>query len=120
MEKRWRLVNSWLNDVGRSGLDSTWNNSSCFFTSNNFVQVFFPKQVFQRDSKNYSDASSSNPHVIFATPMKAMAVKAIKLSEDTNMSTPIRNCTERKVDKEPEIISNMIINLRIEASTSNS
>lgn len=58
--------------------------------------------------------------MIFATPMKAMAAKAIKLSEDTNMSTPIRNCTERKVDKEPEIMSNRIINLRIEARISNS
>jgi hypothetical protein len=57
---------------------------------------------------------------MFTTPMKAMAAKAIKLSEDTNISTPIRNCTERKVDKKPEVMSNMIINLRIEASTSNS
>ena len=57
---------------------------------------------------------------MFATPMKAMAAKAIKLSEDTSISVPIRNCTERKVDKEPEIMSNMITNLRIEARTSNS
>ena len=52
--------------------------------------------------------------------MKAMAAKAIKLTEDAKISIPIRNCTERKVDKEPEIMSNMIINLRIEANTSNS
>ena len=57
---------------------------------------------------------------MLATPIKAMAAKATKLSEDTNISVPIRNCTERKVDKEPEIMSNMIINLRIEAKTSNS
>jgi len=56
--------------------------------------------------------------MMLATPMKPIAVKAIKLSEDENISAPIRNCTEKIIDKAPENINRTIRYLRAEANTS--
>ena len=55
---------------------------------------------------------------MLATPIKAIAAKVMKLSEDENISTPIRNCAEKKVDKTLETISRTMRYLRIEANTS--
>ena len=55
---------------------------------------------------------------MLATPMKPIAAKAMKLSEEENKGTLMRNCTEKKVDKAPENISRTMMNLRIEANTS--
>jgi len=56
--------------------------------------------------------------MMLATPMKPIAAKAIKLSEDENISAPMRHCTEKSVDKAPENNSRTIRYLRIEANTS--
>ena len=53
---------------------------------------------------------------MLATPMKAIAANAMKLSEDVNISAPMRNCTEKNIDKTPEDISRTIRYLRIEVN----
>ncbi len=55
---------------------------------------------------------------MLATPMKHIAANAMKLSEDVNILAPIRNCTEKNIDKMPEDISRTIRYLRIEANAS--
>ena len=55
---------------------------------------------------------------MLATPMKLMAARAMKLTSDENISTPMRNCTEKNVAKAPETISITAKYLRIEAKIS--
>jgi hypothetical protein len=55
---------------------------------------------------------------MLAIPMKPIAASAIKLSEDENISTPMRHCTEKNVAKAPENISITTRYLRIEAKIS--
>jgi len=55
---------------------------------------------------------------MLATPMKHIAARATKRNANENISTPIRNCTEKKVDKTPETISKTAKYLRTEAKIS--
>jgi len=55
---------------------------------------------------------------MLATPMKLTAGRVIKRTTDEKISTPIRNCPEKKVDKAPETISRTAKCLRIEAKIS--
>ncbi len=70
--------------------------------------------------RGYSEASKSKPQIMLATPMKAIAAKAMKLSEDANICTPMMHCTEKNVAKPPENMSRTTRYLRIEANTSKS
>jgi len=50
-----------------------------------FLTLFKNYSAFQRNRTGYSEASKSNPQVMLATPMKPIAAKAMKLSEDENI-----------------------------------
>ena len=67
--------------------------------------------------KGYSEASKSSPHVMLATPMNAVAAKAMKL-DDVKISAPMSSCADKNIDKTPETINRTIRYLRIEANTS--
>ena len=55
---------------------------------------------------------------MLATPMKPIAAKAKKLRGAENSSAPMRNCTEKNVDKAPENINITIRYLRAEVNIS--
>lgn len=55
---------------------------------------------------------------MLATPIKLIAARVIKPIADENISIPIINCTEKKVDKAPETISRTAKYLRIEFNIS--
>jgi hypothetical protein len=76
--------------------------------------MFFKITAHPRDHAGYSEPSKSNPQMMLATPMKPIKANAMKLSEDENISAPMRNCTEKNIDKTPEDISRTIRYLRIE------
>jgi len=65
----------------------------------------------------YSEASKSNPHVMLAMPMNAVAAKAMKV-DDVKSSAPMSSCAEKNIDTTPEAISRTIRYLRIDASAS--
>lgn len=56
--------------------------------------------------------------MMLAMPINPIAAKAMKFNEDESISAPMRNCTEKNIDKAPETISRIIRYLRIEANTS--